>query len=221
MKHSVKRLMAYIYMPLIFSIIGYGILYIAAKPLIDLGMNIGSMVLVQEVPTFHAELDSIFEPPPITVEEQPETVSMEQIKMPVYGQKYGNLTCDRISLEAPVYYGDSNEILRVGAGQYIGSFMPGWNRVMLLCAHNTTFFKPLQNVQVGDVFTFTTSYGVYQYEVTDTRIADHNDETTYDLLKEEEELIMYTCYPFETMVGTKTDRLFVYAKKIAGPAVTE
>ena len=89
----------------------------------------------------------------------------------------------------------------------------------MLAGHNTTHFKPLQNVEVGDIFTFTTSYGIYQYEVTNTRIADHEDGSAYNLLLEEEQLIMYTCYPFEAMAGTKTDRLFVYAKKIAGPAV--
>jgi sortase A len=36
---------------------------------------------------------------------------------------------------------------------------------------------------------------------------------------EEEKLIMYTCYPFETLVGTKQDRLFVFADKISGPVV--
>lgn len=221
MKHKVKKLMAYIYMPLIFSVIGYGALFIAIKPLLDLGINVGSMVMVQEVPTFHTELDSIFEEPPISAEEQPETISVDSIQQPVYGQQYGSLACERIGLKAPVYYGDNNDILRAGAGQYIGSFLPGWNRTIMLCAHNTTYFKPLQQVEVGDVFTFTTSYGVYEYEVTDTRVADHEDSTAYDLLQEEEQLIMYTCYPFETLAGTKTDRLFVYAKRITGPTVVD
>lgn len=221
MKHKVKRLMAYIYMPLIFSIIGYGALFLAIRPLLEIGVNVGSMIMVQEVPTFHTELESVFKEPPIVAEEQPDSIQVDSIQMPAYGQQYGRLTCERIGLESPVYYGDNNEILRVGAGQYIGSFLPGWNRPILLCAHNTTFFKPLQDVMVGDIFTFTTSYGVYQYEVTDTRVADRGDGTAYDLLQEEEQLIMYTCYPFETLVGTKTDRLFVYARKVIGPVVVD
>ena len=62
---------------------------------------------------------------------------------------------------------------------------------------------------------------MYQYQVSRTDVKDHNDSTAYDLLQEKEELVMYTCYPFETMVGTKTDRFFVYCEKISGPTVID
>lgn len=213
--------MAYFYMPLIFTVIGYGVLCIAGAPVFELLYNIGSMIMVQEIPDFHTDLESIYKAPSVPLEQQPESVSASQITWPSYGQKYGELTCERLQLEAPVYFGDNNDILRVGAGQYIGSFLPGYGRIIMLCAHNTTFFKPLQNVQKGDVFEFNTNYGQYKYKVTETRIADHEDSSAYDLMKEKEQLIMYTCYPFETLAGTKTDRLFVYAEKIAGPAVID
>lgn len=219
MKHKVKKLMAYIYMPLIFTVIGYGILYIAAAPVFELLYNIGSMIMVQEIPDFQTNLENIYSVPVVSVNQQSDTIPVSDVQWPLFGQQYGELTCERIELSSPVYFGDNNDILRVGTGQYIGSFIPGYGRVILLCAHNTTFFKPLQYVKVGDVFTFKTSYGVYQYKVTETRIADHQDSSAYDLLKEEEQLILYTCYPFETLAGTKTDRLFVYADKIAGPTV--
>lgn len=221
MKHKMKRLLAYIYMPVIFTIIGFGIIYLAVSPYLDSILNIGSAIMVQKTPTFHTQLDSIYEKPPIDVSEQPDTISEGTVQWPKYGEQYGELSCSRIQLETPVYFGDNNDILREGAGQYIGTFLPGYNRLILLAGHNTTCFKPLQNVVEGDIFTFTTSYGVYQYQVTETRIADKNDTDAYDLLMEKEMLVMYTCYPFETLVGTKTDRFFVYAEKIAGPVVTE
>ncbi len=221
MKHKLKRLMAYIYMPLIFIIAGYGLLYLAVAPYIDSIVNIGSAVMVQETPTFHTRLGSIYDEPPIAVDEQPATVKAESVTWPKYGEQYAKLDCDALELHAPVYFGDNKEILREGAGQYIGSFLPGYDRLILLAGHNTTYFKPLINVKEGDIFTVTTTYGIYQYEVTGTRIADHNDSTAYDLLQEEEELVLYTCYPFEALAGTKTDRLFVYTKKIAGPRVVD
>lgn len=213
--------MAYIYMPLIFTVIGYGILWIATAPVIDFVYNVGSMVMAQEVPEFNTELGSVFDGNDGHPDEQPEFVSTSDITLPVFGEQYGQITCDRIGLNSPVYFGDDNDILRVGAGQYIGSFLPGYGRLIMLCAHNTTFFKPLQIIEAGDIIVFKTSYGVYQYRVSRTDIKDHNDSSAYDLLKEEEELIMYTCYPFETMVGTKTDRLFVYCEKISGPTVID
>lgn len=208
-------------MPLIFTVIGYGILWIATAPVIDFVYNVGSMVMAQEVPEFNTQLGSVFDGNDGTPEEQPEFVSTSNVNLPVFGEQYGQITCERIGLDAPVYFGDDNDILRVGAGQYIGSFLPGYGRLIMLCAHNTTFFRPLQIIEAGDIIVFKTSYGVYQYQVSRTDIKDHNDSSAYDLLKEEEELIMYTCYPFETMVGTKTDRLFVYCEKISGPTVID
>ena len=38
--------------------------------------------------------------------------------------------------------------------------------------------------------------------------------------KEQEKLILYTCYPFE-IIGYKSQRLFVYADKISGPTILE
>ena len=213
--------MAYVYMPLIFTIIGYGIIYLAISPYMDSLLNIGSVVMVQEMPTFHTQLDSIYKKPAIDANAQPDKISQEVVEWPKFGEQYGEITCNRIQLEAPVYFGDNNDILREGVGQYIGTFLPGYNRLILLAGHNTTYFKPLQHVQKGDVFEFTTSYGVYQYEVTDTKVLNHKDTSAYDLLAEEEMLVMYTCHPFETLVGTKTDSFFVYAKKITGPEVVE
>lgn len=221
MKRQVKRLMAYFYMPLIFTVIGYAILYVACAPVIELASTIGTMILVKDVPSFQTELGSIYEGVTFQIDSQPETVSVKEVEWPTIGKQYGKLSCDRIGLETPVYFGDSNAILKNGAGQYHGTFLPGYGKPIMLCAHNTTFFAPLQNVETGDIFTFTTNYGIYQYQVTGTRIADHNDSTAYDLLQDNEQLIMYTCYPFERMVGTKTDRLFVYADKIAGPVVVD
>lgn len=213
--------MAYFYMPLIFTVVGYGVLWIATAPIINFVSNVGSMVLAQEVPEFNTELGSVFTGNDGLPGEQPETVSASNVVLPVFGEEYGHISCERIGLDSPVYFGDNNDILRVGAGQYIGSFLPGYGRTIMLCAHNTTFFKPLQVIQVGDIITFKTSYGVYQYQVSRTDIRDHQDSTAYDLLQEKEELVMYTCYPFETMVGTKTDRLFVYCEKLSGPTVVD
>ena len=220
MKREVKRLMAYFYMPLIFVISGFVLLYAAAAPVIHLLYNVGSMVIAQDVPDFDTKLETIY-----TVNDdaalRKDTVHVSEVDWPAVGQQYGELSCERIGLSTPVYFGDSNDILRVGTGQYSGSFIPGYDRVIMLCSHNTTFFKPLQNVEAGDIFVFRTNYGVYEYEVRETRVADHKDATAYDLMKQEEELIMYTCYPFEILATTKTDRLFVYAKKISGPTVID
>lgn len=222
MKHKLKKIMAYFYMPLFFTLLGYGIMYIALAPVFELISGVASVVMTKEIPDFSVSSDSIYDMPSFSADAQGDTVPVSEVVWPNEGQQYGELTCERIGLSTPVFYGDTNQIIRNGAGQYIGSFLPGYGRTILLCAHNTTHFKPLQNVEVGDIFVFTTSYGIYEYEITETQIADCQDVSACRLLQEEEELlVMYTCYPFEKMTTRKTDRKFVYGKRISGPSVVD
>ena len=138
--------------------------------------------------------------------------------MPTMGTLYAHITCETIGLDAPLYFGDTDTILKNGVGQYIGSSIPGFGKPLMLAAHNTTYFLPLQKITQGDIVTITTSYGIYKYQVTGTRIADRTDKSAYDLAQMNEQLIMYTCYPFN-MLGSLQNRFFVYADKISGPAI--
>ena len=90
----------------------------------------------------------------------------------------------------------------------------------MLAAHRTQHFFPLKDAVVGDIITITTSYGVYEYEVTDIQIRDKNDKTAYNLNQDKEQLIMYTCYPFVFLADSQ-NRYFVYADKISGPTIQE
>ena len=221
MNDRMKRLMAYIYMPLIFTLAGYLVIYIAVKPIAEIALGLGSMVVATEAPDFSPNTNSIFEPQAEQGQEVEEraTVPMSEVVIPEYSTHYGQLTCEKVGLDAPVYFGDDRGILKVGAGQYNGSYMPGFGRTILLSAHNTTYFAPLQYIGAGDEITFTTNYGVYVYKVTETKVLHKSDESAYSLTQDKEQLVLYTCYPFEMLVGTKQDRLFVYADKISGPDV--
>lgn len=224
MKHRKPKLMAYLYMPLIFTILGYTLIYVAAHPVLEMLQAVGSMVVAKEIPDFNKDLKSIYNPDESKdlAQEAKDTISVKDIQFPDNGTRYGNLTCERIDLDAPVYWGDTNDILKVGVGHFMGSFLPGFNKSILLSAHNTTYFKPLQNIEVGDIITYNTNYGEYKYKVSEFEVveaselnAKRNELLSYD----KEQLMMYTCYPFKTLVGTKTQRLFIYADKISGPTV--
>lgn len=265
MRRKVIRIMAYLYMPLFFTLIGYGLIYITALPALRMLRVALSVVLVKDSPeSKQIELKSIYNPVtnPLTnprvaeVQEgnameifrneqstlkvektdredyyyqetksksdQERIISIGDIQFPEQGNHFANLSCERIELDAPVYWGDTNEILKVGVGQYTGSFLPGLNRSILLSGHNTSHFKPLQLIEEGDVITYQTNYGIYEYQVTDTNIyySDEAEKKLDEMLShQEEKLIMYTCYPFETLVGTRQERLFIFADKISGPLV--
>ena len=147
-------------------------------------------------------------------------LNIRDIVVPDFGTRYGHLYGYRIGLNAPVYYGDTNLILRYGVGQYRGSFTPGFGRLILLSGHNTTFFKCLRNIQVGDEIIFDTNYETYKYRISAVEVMEASDlsallESRY-YLDPHETLILYTCYPFHAIVGTKHQRLVVFGERIEG-----
>ena len=84
--------------------------------------------------------------------------------------------------------------------------------------HTSTYFRDFDRIEKGTVVLIETSYGKYLYEVTDMRVADADDTSAYDLTADEDNLILYTCYPFGQVSPTE-QRYFVYAKWISGPTI--
>ena len=74
-------------------------------------------------------------------------------------------------------------------------------------------------VQPGMEIRVTTYYGEYVYEVTETAVHEATDDTSYDFSRTDENLILYTCYPFDSL-GYTPFRFFVYADYVSGPALT-
>lgn len=148
------------------------------------------------------------------------TVDNSAVQIPDYNTEYARLSCERIGIDCPLYFGDSDAALANGAGQYHSSWLPGYGGTILVAGHNYSVFYNLQYAEVGDVFQVITNYGIYEYQVTDIQVRDRRDETAYDLTSRDRELlVLYTCWPMQRMAGVKNDRLFVYCDKISGPAV--
>ena len=106
--------------------------------------------------------------------------------------------------------GDDDVALSNGAGIYYGSFIPGYGGTILVAGHNNTFFNGLKNAKAGQEIILKTSYGNYRYKIRETAVKDSLDTTAYDLSADYENLVLYTCYPFDE-VGLTGKRLFVYA----------
>ena len=124
-----------------------------------------------------------------TAQEEPEqeTIPLSSITYPSKGDRYGRITIAGTTVDAPVMAG-----------------------------HNNTFFNDLQSVEVGDVVTIETHYGTYTYTVERCEVRDYQDTTTYDFTRTDENLILYTCYPFDAL-GFTPNRYFVYASYTSGP----
>lgn len=128
------------------------------------------------------------------------------------GVQYGMIECDRIKLKTPIYFGDYDKIFEVGAGTSLRHEIPGRKGTSLIGAHDSTFFAPLKDIKSGDIIEIDTIYGHYSYEVTDIKIqkvTDYKPDNQKDLSK----IILYTCYPFGEVNGSREERYYVYATK--------
>lgn len=129
--------------------------------------------------------------------------------VPQGGSQYSTITCEDIKLDAPVYYGDTEDIFQQGVGQYMGSGLPGEGKTIILGGHDMTYFAPLEKIEKGMVVTIKTPSGDFDYKVDQTRVADDQNYLPQKY-KQGETLILYTCYPFGDIFGERTQRFYVY-----------
>ena len=136
------------------------------------------------------------------------------INYPEYGTQYATIEIPRIDVNLPVYFGDTLEILKKGVGHSSGSYFPGEGGSIVYMGHNSrNVFRRFSELQIGDDITVTTSYGVYKYEIYDMQLIKETELDKVPIQKEEEILMVYTCYPFNN-IGYATQRYVVYAKPV-------
>lgn len=138
--------------------------------------------------------------------------------MPESGAALGSLSLDGTGVDCTLFYGDADEQLEQGAGLYTGSHLPGQGSLALIGGHTNSFFRGLEKAQIGGSVRLSLFYGEYVYQITDLRIVDAEDTSAYDLNTSEDQLILYTCYPFGALYETPY-RYFVYATKLSGPVL--
>lgn len=218
--HRSKKLLAYFIVPVVFCLLGYFLLWVALLPVWSMASTYLSFLVSDHAPNFNTELSQLYDPN--AIKSDADVIPGSEVEFPLSGSQYGQITCDAIGLDAPVYWYDTEDILAYGVGQSLVSLLPGFGRVIILSGHNTTFFACLQDAAVGNVIDFHTNYCDYQYTVTNVQVYNETELETLLLQKakdQREELIMYTCYPFHAITGRKTDRLVVFANRTAGKDV--
>ena len=149
-------------------------------------------------------------------EEQKEAKIDEEKKelesYPDYGTKYANIEIPKIDVDLPVYYGDSLEILKKGVGHSTGSYFPGEGGSILYMGHNSkNVFRRFSELEIGDEITVKADYGTYNYKIYDMKLVKETDLDAAPIQKDEEILMVYTCYPFNN-IGYATQRYIVYAE---------
>lgn len=216
-----KRLGAYIYMPLLFLFLGYGTLYVVLAPVLTFVKTSVNLILLNEAPTFKEEKDSIFDKENKVEVTNQKTIPSSSLTYPEVGTEYGEVVIDKLKIDSKLTFGDRPADLRTGVGHFNGSAFPGEEGTSLIGGHNTTDFAQLHLIETGDEITITTNYGVYTYRVTSQKVARFDDPTAIAALYEKpkgHQLILYTCSPAD-MIGLTDERLFVYADLVSGPLI--
>jgi len=129
------------------------------------------------------------------------------------GDPFGTITIPSVDIEVTAYHGDSETEFRKGVGHYAGSFYPGQDGNILIAGHRNSFFRNFEYLEIGDTVNFDTTYGRFEYTITEFKIIKGNDNSiAKDTTKEQ--LTMYTCYPF-TYIGNAPERYVVIAERTA------
>ena len=235
MSRSLNKVKKYVQMSCLLMVLSVPVLFVAGTPVYLYVKSQGKMIIAKGSPNYLDEYS------PTTVDNKyPETdirlvdnninpdidispeeysgknidINIEDIQIPALGTQYGAIYCSRIGLRVPLYYGDDYKTLDKGAGQYEMSGFPGIGKTILISGHSNTFFAPLEQLEKGDIVNIVTDYGSYNYKVNSIKIADSSDTRAYDLDLYDEQLILYTCYPFGKLIGEEDERIFYYCSPI-------
>jgi sortase A len=130
----------------------------------------------------------------------------------VEGDVIGEVQVPRLGLNAIVVQGDSPANLRRAVGHISKSALPGERGNVALAGHRDTFFRPLQDIRLGDEIEFKTPERSFEY------LVDSIDVVAPDELQVLEpstghDLTFITCFPFH-FVGPAPKRFIVRAREV-------
>lgn len=207
--------------PIIFLVIGYSLIYVIGKPVIQFVTSSIQLFLLTDTPNFETTKQSFtaVDNKKIATNARNELPS-SKIDYPVGGHLYGKVKIEKLQLNVPLYFGDTEEILREGAGQFMGSVYPGELGTSLIGGHNVDDFGKLGAAQVGDEITLQTTYGNYVYRINQIEVRDKKDKEINDMIyqRNDRRVILYTCYPIDSL-GLTNERLFAIGEFVSGPMI--
>ena len=189
---------------IIVALLLVGIIYLATY--LFFGQEIDTAVLLLN--TVAVELDENKEEVPTVLNEEKQTLE----NYPEYGTQYATIEIPRIGANLPVYFGDTLEILKKGVGHSSGSYFTGEGGAFVYMGHNSkNVFRRFSELQIGDSIKVTTTYGEFNYKIYDMQLIKETELEKVPIQREEEILMVYTCYPFNN-IGYADHRFVVYAK---------
>jgi sortase A len=127
----------------------------------------------------------------------------------------GLLEIPRLDVSAAVLEGDDDRTLTLAVGHLPDTALPWEDGNTALAGHRDSFFRPIEQVRVGDEMRLATRRGEFRYRVRHLAIVEPDDVWVLNP-SEHVGLTLITCYPFR-YVGAAPKRYIVQAERL--PAV--
>ena len=131
------------------------------------------------------------------------------------GDRIGDIACAEKGFTAKVYYGANRVSYRNGIGLSGEAVLPGQGQAVQLKGYATVGCKALDNLEEGDIITFTTGWGVYQYEVLHSEITAEPTEETGEVL------VIHCAKSSDAFANAADEKLYVTAGYLSGPELEE
>ncbi len=96
-----------------------------------------------------------------------------------------------------VLEGANGRNMAFGPARTIVGGMPGDQLSTIISAHNDSHFSFLKEVKLGELIHVETVDGNFAYRVQDLKVIDSSKQRV--LINQTDELILTTCYPFNTL----------------------
>ena len=120
-----------------------------------------------------------------------------------------------VGLEVPVYPDISELNLNRGAGWIEGTAAPNAGGNMAVAAHRDQYFRPLKDIQVGDILELESLSGLGEFRVSRILVVDPHEVSVLDDTAVPT-LTLVTCYPFY-FIGNAPQRYIVQAIAVDPP----
>jgi LPXTG-site transpeptidase (sortase) family protein len=133
----------------------------------------------------------------------------ELARQAVDGPPVAVLSIDHLGIEVPVYDGTSEDVLKRGVGRIEGTARVDHEGNLGIAGHRDSFFRPLKDIEIGDMMALQTGNGIVTYAVSSIEIVEPEDVFVLAPTSERT-LTLVTCYPFY-YVGHAPKRYIVKA----------
>ena len=122
------------------------------------------------------------------------------------------LISEEHNIDQVVLAGDSGSVLAFAPGMNLQAAKPGETGTVLISGHRDTHFRFLQDLKPGSELTVQTQDGTHRFRIEETRIVDSRT-TRIDPTLDNGQLVLVTCYPFDTLEIGGLMRFVVLAQK--------